>query len=67
MIEAQIQAHQERLRQYEQVPLPPLDSVRDSRELSLERLTLELGLRSEKSALEWLQLAAQTVRALPEA
>ncbi|MEO8391980.1 MAG: PadR family transcriptional regulator [Chloroflexota bacterium] len=67
LIEEQVQAHRERLRQYEQVSLPTLDKVRESRELSLERLTLELGLSYEKTSLEWLQLAAKTVRALPEA
>ena len=67
LIEAQIRAHEERLRQYEQVPLPALDALRNHRELSLERLTLELGIRTERNSLEWLQLAAETVRNLPEA
>ena len=34
-IEQQLQAHRERLHQYEQVPLPPLDRLKESRELSL--------------------------------
>ena len=67
LIEGQIQAHEQRLHQFEQVPLPPLDALHDRRELSLQRLTLELGLRTERNALEWLQLAAETVRNLPEA
>ena len=66
LIEQQLEAHRERLRQYEQVPLPPLDRLKADRELSLKRLTLELGLRSEENAIAWLQLAAETVRGLPE-
>jgi DNA-binding PadR family transcriptional regulator len=66
LIDEQIQAHRERLRTYHEVPLPPLDKLTESRSLSLKRLTLELGIRSENTAIEWLQLAAATVQSLPE-
>lgn len=66
LIEEQLQAHRERLAAYQQIPLPPLDELTDDRALSLQRLTLELGIRTEHTEIAWLQLAAATVQALPE-
>ncbi len=67
LIEQQLEAHRKRLHEYETLPLPPLDALNDDRDLSLKRLTLELGMMTERNAISWLQLAAETVRRLPEA
>ena len=46
--------HLERLTRYEAVPLPPLGTKGMGREHSHMRMTLDLGLASEKMALEWI-------------
>jgi len=66
LLEGQVEAHQAQLRAYEEVPLPPLDSPDAGRALALERLTLELGLRSERMYLDWLRDAIEYARRLPE-
>jgi DNA-binding PadR family transcriptional regulator len=66
LLEAQRAAHQERLERYKQIPLPTLEHLTQDRELSLQRLTLELGFHVEQAHLDWLELAIATVRGLPE-
>lgn len=68
LIEGQLEAHRERLMRYEQIPLPPLDVLKEMRrDLTLQRLTLEMGLASERAIVAWLEMAAETVRNLPQA
>jgi PadR family transcriptional regulator, regulatory protein AphA len=66
LLEAQVEAHQERLARYGQIRLPPLDQLMEIRGAALQRLTLELGIENEHAYLRWLQLAIDTVRRLPE-
>jgi len=66
MIEAQLAAHHQRLTQYQEVPVPPLNTSHITRETTLQRLTLELGLRVEQAHIDWLLLAREIVQALPE-
>jgi PadR family transcriptional regulator, regulatory protein AphA len=61
MIEAQQQAHQARLAEYRKLPIPPLDDPSANREMILQRLTLELGLRVEQANLDWLLMAHDLV------
>jgi PadR family transcriptional regulator, regulatory protein AphA len=67
LLEGQADAHRQRLEHYRQIPLPPLESVADNRDFALQRLTLELGIRVEEDYLEWVEVAINTVRRLPEA
>ena len=64
LLDEQIAAHQARLTQYSQIPLPPLDDLVDNRALTLQRLTLELGFRIEQSYIDWLKLARETIQHL---
>ncbi len=66
LLEGQIAAHEAQLRTYDEVPLPPLDDAGAGRALALARLTLELGLRSERMYLDWLRDAIERARRLPE-
>jgi DNA-binding PadR family transcriptional regulator len=66
LLETQQQAHQERLDHYQHIPLPSLDQLTQDRESSLQRLTLELGIRVEQAYLDWLETAMDTVRNLPD-
>jgi len=65
LLEEQMAAHEAQLRAYEVVPLPPSDHLDEDRALALARLTLELGLRSERMHLDWLRDAVEWVRGLP--
>lgn len=62
MIEAQQQAHQTRIAEYQNLPLAPLDDPSSNREMILQRLTLELGIRVEQAKLDWLHMAHDLVR-----
>ena len=66
MLEAQRDAHRERLEDYRQIPLPTLDQLTEDRETTLQRLTLEMGLRVEQAYLDWFDMAINVVRKLPE-
>ncbi len=68
LLEGQVAAHEAQLRAYEEVPLPlpPLDGAGAGRARALARLTLELGLRSERMYLDWLRDAIGHARRLPE-
>ncbi|MEO8607433.1 MAG: PadR family transcriptional regulator [Chloroflexota bacterium] len=65
-LEAQRDAHRQRLEGYQQIPLPTLDQLTEYRETSLQRLTLEMGIKVEQAYLEWFDLAINTVRNFPE-
>jgi len=66
LLEGQVAAHEAQLRAYDEVPLPPLDDAGTDRALALARLTLEVGLRSERMYLDWLRDAIEHARRLPE-
>ncbi len=66
LLEAQRDAHQERLDGYRQIPLPTLDQLAENRELTLQRLTLEMGLKVEQAYLDWFDTAINAVRSLPD-
>ncbi len=66
LLEGQVGAHEAQLRAYDEVPLPPPDGPGADRALTLVRLTLELGLRSERMYLDWLRDAIARARRLPE-
>jgi PadR family transcriptional regulator AphA len=58
--------HQERLAHYHAIPLPPLADLTAERDLTLQRLTLELGIALEQAQIDWLDRARKVVAALPE-
>jgi PadR family transcriptional regulator, regulatory protein AphA len=62
----QIAHHRERLQRLEAIPLPALSELTASREFSLQRLTLELGLALERAHIAWAEQARQVVTNLPE-
>ncbi|MEI6045200.1 MAG: PadR family transcriptional regulator [Chloroflexota bacterium] len=64
LIETQIEVHQAILQSYNQIDLPPLSALNGSRELSLRRLTLELGIATEQTVLEWLKQTRQVIEEL---
>lgn len=61
LLEQHLQKHQALLAEYQQIPLPPLDQLRDQREHTMARLTLEFGLRYQQMYVDWLRLAMETV------
>ena len=65
MIEGQRQAHQARLEAYQQIPLAPLEAS-SNREHALQRLTLEIGIRMEQTKLDWLHMAYDLIKHLPD-
>lgn len=66
LLEGQVAAHEAQFRAYAEVPLPPPDGPGADRALTLARLTLALGLRSERMYLDWLRDAIAHARRLPE-
>jgi PadR family transcriptional regulator AphA len=62
----QIEHHRERLDRLEAIPLPGLADLAGSREYSLQRLTLELGLALERAHIAWAEQARLVVASLPE-
>jgi PadR family transcriptional regulator, regulatory protein AphA len=66
LLEEQKQSRRARLDHYLQIPLPPLEQLADNRDFTLQRLTLEQGIRVEQAHLDWLEMAINTVRNLPE-
>lgn len=66
LLRQQIEFHRELLSRYEAIPLPELADLAGSREFSLQRLTLELGLALERTHIAWAEQARRTVAGLPE-
>ncbi len=66
LLEAQANLHQARLSHYQHIPLPPLGNVKANRDLTLQRLTLELGIKLEQAHLEWIALSKEVIRNLEE-
>jgi PadR family transcriptional regulator, regulatory protein AphA len=68
LLENQLEAHEERLKNYEQVSLnlPDLADKETNRALTLHRLTLEGGLKTEKATIEWLKHCIEIVKTLKE-
>jgi PadR family transcriptional regulator AphA len=60
-LEHHLKLHQALLDEYQQLPIPPLEKIRDQRDLSMGRLTLEFGLRFQQMYIDWLKLAIETV------
>ncbi|MBC7810039.1 MAG: PadR family transcriptional regulator [Burkholderiales bacterium] len=65
-MEQQLDDHHERQRVYDAIPLPPLDDASASRQHKLARLTVELGLRSERMYIDWLEASIEVLRGLKE-
>ena len=61
-----LKKHQALLEEYQQVPLPPLAELTGYRDHTMARLTLEFGLRYQQMQIEWLHLAMDTIRNLPD-
>ena len=66
LLEAQRDAHEERLRGYLEIPLPTLDQLTGDRQTSLQRLTLEMGIQVEKAYLDWFEMTINVVQNLPK-
>lgn len=64
LLKQQLTAHQEQLATYQQIPLPPLDYPAITREWTLQRLTLENGLRSEQMYIDWIESCITVVQNL---
>lgn len=54
MMEQQLKAHEARLKQYEAIPVWHIDATEATRELTLQRMTLEMGIRIEHAYIDWL-------------
>ncbi|MCS6871267.1 MAG: PadR family transcriptional regulator [Anaerolineae bacterium] len=61
----QLALHEQKLAEYEQIPLPKLETQPD-RAHTLMRLTLDLGIASEKLYIDWLKQVIGTLEHLPE-
>ena len=66
LLQEQLEGHQARLAHYRQIPLPTLDELKDNRDLTLQRLTLELGIRIEQAYIDWLEMSLAVVRDLKD-
>jgi DNA-binding PadR family transcriptional regulator len=64
LMEQQLTAHQERLARYHQIPLPGLGDLAADRDLALQRLTLELGIKIEQAYIDWLHESIKVVHNL---
>lgn len=65
-IDAQIVAHQARIKEYDAIPLPPLGTPGISRRQTLWRMTLELGMAQEQTSLDWLRQCRQIIAEMPD-
>jgi DNA-binding PadR family transcriptional regulator len=63
-MEAQLADHRERLATYHAIPLPEIGEQGMDRNLSLQRLTLDLGIALEEAHIAWLERAIEIVRGL---
>lgn len=66
LMQQQIVQHQRLLREYDTLDVPLLDQLMTERHEALGRLTLEFGYRYHQMVIDWLNLAIETVRNLPE-
>lgn len=66
LLEDQRAGHQARLATLAQIAIPPTDDPQQQRRQALTKLTLDLGLRTERMYIEWLTDALTVVRSLPE-
>jgi len=66
LMEQQLEAHRERLSRYQQISLPPLEQLMANRERALQRLTLDLGIRIEQTAIDWLEMSLAVVNDLKD-
>jgi PadR family transcriptional regulator, regulatory protein AphA len=63
-LQAQLQAHEERLARYKTIGLPPFDVPDMKREWFFQRMTLEMGLRVEQAYIDWLNDCIERMRRL---
>jgi hypothetical protein len=54
-LEAQLEKHQRRLTTYREIDIPRGESPRRSRIAAFQQMTLDLGIRSEETAIAWLK------------
>lgn len=64
LLEHQLQQHRQRLAVYEAVPLPDFDTPGLDRETNFQLFTLDLGLRLERTQIEWLEATMERVKKL---
>lgn len=63
-MQAQRADHEALLAHYRAIRLPPLGSLKATRDLTFQRLTLELGIMTEEASIAWLDRAMEAVRGL---
>jgi len=63
-MEQQRAAHSALLAHYRAIELPPIGHPAATRDLTLQRLTLELGILTEETSIAWLDAAIEAVRGL---
>lgn len=66
LLTGRMKKHQALLNEYRTVPLPPLEQLREDRESTMQRLTLEFGFAFQQMYIDWLNLAIETVQNLPD-
>ena len=66
MFDAHLARHRARLGDYLDVPLPPIGTQGMKRKETLERLTLELGLRIQEAYISWLELGRDVAAKLDD-
>ena len=69
LLQAQFEAHESLLKRYQQIAIPRPDEMPDvkaQRQVSLQQITLDIGIRVEQQYMDWLRQAMETVRHLPE-
>ncbi len=64
LMEQQLELHQSRLAEYQEIPLPPLGDPSLTRDQTLRRLTLESGIKVEEARIAWLEEAIEIARQL---
>ncbi|GAB1541318.1 hypothetical protein NUACC21_39890 [Scytonema sp. NUACC21] len=62
LLEKQLIARREKIAECEEIELPPLGNSAASRDQVLQRLVLELVLQQERTYIDWLDTAIETIR-----
>jgi len=66
LLTERMKKHQALLDEYRTVPLPLLEQLTADRDRTMQRLTLEFGFAFQQMYIDWLKLATEAVRKLPE-
>jgi PadR family transcriptional regulator, regulatory protein AphA len=61
-MEQQIKAHEARLKYYQTIPLLPFGAPEMTRDLTFQRMTLEMGIRLEHAYIDWLHECIERVK-----